>query len=325
MIAAMHYGPGHIEPREVDVPVPGPGELLIKIARTAICGSDIHTVFDSIYHPGHPGFPSEPVAGRPGHEAVGTVVVSHSERFTEGDRVLVLAHGTFTQYMVAPAGMCLPIPDDEPFDRMLMAQQLGVCVFAMDQFWPRSRRAGGVAVLIGAGSIGLHFLQLIKRRGFQHVIVADLSEARLQAARALGADQVVLAPGSSVVEAAMEATRGNGVELAVEAAGYDATRLQAMACVRAGGRVGLFGYPDRRGPSEYPFYDLFWRGPISIEIALGAQQVEGLPTFREAIDLITRHEVVLDQHLGVEFPLSEIGEAMHAAHEMKAVKVQLVP
>jgi L-iditol 2-dehydrogenase len=325
MIAAMHYGLGQIEAREVDRPEAGPGELLVRIARTAICGSDLHTVFDGIYHLGHPGFPSEPVPGRPGHEAVGTVVVSNSDAFTAGDRVLVMAHGTFTEYMAAPAGTCIPLPGGEPFDRMLMAQQLGVCVFAMDQFWPRSRPAEGVAVLIGAGSIGLHFLQMIKRRGFEHVIVSDLSQARLQAATQLGATQVVLAPGASVVEAAMEASGGKGAHLAVEAAGYDETRMQAMTCVRPGGRVGLFGYPERTGPSEFPFNHLFWRGPISVEVALGAQQVEGLPTFREAVDLISHGEIVVDHHLGTEFPLTEVGEAMRAARDLKAVKIQMVP
>jgi L-iditol 2-dehydrogenase len=324
MIAAVHYGHGQIEAREVEYPEPGPGELLIKVDRAAICGSDVHTVFDGIYHRGHPGFPSTPVPGRPGHEAVGTVVISNSDAFSAGDRVLVMAHGTFTQYMAAPAAMCVPIPDGQPFDRMLMAQQLGVCVYAMDQFWTRTRPAEGVAVLIGAGSIGLHFLQLIKRRGFEQVIVADLSEARLQAASALGASQVVLAPGGSVVDAVMAASEG-GAALALEAAGYDETRAQAMACVRSGGRVGLFGYPERTGPAEYPFYDLFWKGPISIEVALGAQHLDGLPTFHEAVGMIARSEVDVSHHLGTEFPLTEIGTAMQAARDMKAVKVQVVP
>lgn len=53
----MHYGLGEIGAREVDRPAAGPGELLPQIARTAICGSDLHTVFDGIYHLGHPGFP----------------------------------------------------------------------------------------------------------------------------------------------------------------------------------------------------------------------------------------------------------------------------
>src|SRR5271156_653398 len=204
MIAAVHCGPGQVEVREVDRPEPGPGELLVKVDRAAICGSDLRAIFDGIHHPGYPGFPAAPAPGHPGHEAVGTVVVSLSEEYTPGDRVLVLSHGSFTQYMVSPAKMCVPIPAEAPFERMLMAQQLGVCVYAMDQFWPRSRPAEGVAVLIGAGSIGLHFLQLIKRRGFEGVIVADRSQARLQAASELGASQTVLAPGASILDAVMD-------------------------------------------------------------------------------------------------------------------------
>jgi L-iditol 2-dehydrogenase len=322
MIAAVHVGPGQVEVREVGRPEPGPGELLVKVDRAAICGSDLRTIFDGIRHP---GYPDHPAPGLPGHEAVGTVVVSMSDEFSPGDRVLVLSPGSFTQYMGPPAKMCVPIPPGAPSDRMLMAQQLGVCVYAMDQFWPRSRPAEGVAVLIGAGSIGLHFLQLIKRRGFERVIVSDRSEMRLRAARELGASQTILAPGASVLAAVMDATDGLGAHLAVEAAGCDETRGQAMSCVRRGGRVGLFGYPDRTGPSEFPFFDMFFKGAISVEIALGAQQVEGLPSFAEAVDLISGGEVVLDHHLGTEYPLTDIDKALRAARELTAIKVQLVP
>src|SRR5258708_3463680 len=102
--------------------------------------------------------------------------------------------------LVAPGQVVVdrfPAPALEPghAEALLMAQQLGTVIFALARFW--SGPPGETATVIGAGSAGLHFAQLLRRAGFAHVVVADLHAHRLEAARAIGADVTVLAPRES--------------------------------------------------------------------------------------------------------------------------------
>ncbi|QYB00672.1 zinc-binding dehydrogenase (plasmid) [Rhodococcus sp. USK10] len=319
--AAMLVGPGELVIEEHPIPEVRDRDVLVKVDRGAICGSDLHAVYDGL------GFlvnQHKPEPGGPGHEGVGTVVETRSERFQVGDRVLILNVGSFAEYTVVSEDWLLTLPEDQSFARMIMAQQLGVCLYGMDRFWPRDREAGKVATLIGAGSIGLNFLQLLKLWGFETVIVSDLEPARLDVARELGATEVVLAPAESVVEMTRKLTGGLGADLVVEAAGYDETRAQSVEAVREDGRIGFFGYPESYEPSPFPFGDAFWKGPISIEIVKGAQRIKGLPHFHEAIKLISDGTIPVDHLLGAEYPLDEIATAFEAARARKHIKVQLV-
>lgn len=322
MTAAYLAKSGLMEVGVVPRPEPAEGELLIRVDRAAICGSDLHAIFDGL---GSLLGDGEPAPGRPGHEAVGTVIRSRARDFGEGDRVLVLSVGAFAEYMAAPAGMCVRLPGGEPLDVMLMAQQLGVTLFGMQRFWPETLPRGETATLIGAGSAGLHFLSLLRLWGFDRIIVSDVLPARLDAARRLGADIAVLAPGDSVSEATMAATSGIGADLVVEAVGLDETRTEAIRSVREYGRVGLFGYPESYSLAPFPFADAFWKAPVSIEIVKGAQWVAGLPAFHAAIDLIVAGKVDVSHFLGTEYPLTAIAEALAVARRGDAIKVQLLP
>jgi L-iditol 2-dehydrogenase len=304
-------------------PEPADGELLVRVERAAICGSDLHAIFEGL---GSLLGDGDPAPGRPGHEAVGTVEHSRAAEFSEGDRVLVLPPGAFAEYMTAPAQMCVALPPGERMDTMLMAQQLGVTFFAMERFWPQSLGPGGTAALIGAGSIGLHFLGLLKKVwAFERVIVSDVLPDRLALARSLGADATVLAPAGSISAATMAATDGVGADLVIEAVGLDTTRTEAIRSVREYGRVGLFGYPESFGLAPFPFSDAFWKAPVTIEIVKGAQQVPGLSAFHTAIDLIASGKINVSHYLGTEYRLTAINEALALARGGGAIKVQVIP
>lgn len=323
MLAARKTAPGVMEVGHYRLPKPGEGELLVRVERAAVCGSDLHAIFEGLGALVDSGGDPEP--GRPGHEAVGTVVVSRSPDFAEGQQVLVLSFGAFAQYMLSPASMCVALPPDQPLDQMLMAQQLGVVLYGMQRFWPGQDGAGRTATLIGAGSVGLHFLSLLRLWGFDRVVVSDVVPARVNLATALGADIAVDARSTSVVDATMRITDGTGADLVIEAVGLDATRAEAVACVRQYGRVGLFGYPESYGLAPFPFSDAFWKAPVSIEVVKGAQWVPGLPAFHEALDLIASGKVDVSPFLGTEFALADIGLALALARDAGAVKVQLLP
>ena len=142
-----------------------------------------------------------------------------------------------------------------------------------------------VATIIGSGSAGLFFLQHLRRVGFEQIAIVDLEPGRLELARSLGADIVVDANDGSILDATMEASGGEGADLVVEAAGYDATRALAIECVRKWGRVGFFGYPERPGLVPFPF-ERAYRKAVQINHIIDTSLEEGLRSYNEALRAI---------------------------------------
>jgi L-iditol 2-dehydrogenase len=316
MRASRLVGPARIEVDRFPVPALEPGQVLLRTLGASICGSDVQVVFSR--H--HETFPLPP--GAPGHESVGEVVESRSERHAAGDLVLATPVPSFSRAFadrqVVPDAFLVPLPAGADVDAALMGQQLGTAVFALKRFWPGP--PGETAVVIGAGSAGLHFLQLLRRAGFGRVVVADRHAHRLAAARALGAGVTVLAPGESVVEATMDLTGGRGADLVVEAAGRDATRVQALRAVAEGGRVGYFGLPEGTGDMPFPYGELFRRHP-TIEISVGAQLEPGLASFREAVARIASGEMDVSRLITHRFGIERLPEALDLAREGAGIKV----
>ncbi len=322
MHAAQLVGPGRFEVVEIDEPEPGPGEVLVAMARASICGSDLHAI-DAGASP-----PSRLAPGAPGHEGVGTVVVSRAKGFSPGDQVLTVplpgAGGCFADYQVVGGSFLVRLPDGGDLARLLLAQQLGTAVFGFHRYWPDGHDAtGATAAILGAGSAGLFLLQLARLAGFTRTVVCDLEPSRLEVARALGADVVVRAPGEPFVEAVLAATGGQGAELVVEATGRDEGRSDAVEATRYGGRVGCFGLPEGADPAPFPFGRAFRRA-CTLVMAGQAQLEPGLVAFKEAVGLIASGKVDVDHLLEPAFPLVELPAAFAAARERRGVKVSVV-
>jgi L-iditol 2-dehydrogenase len=319
MLASRLVAAGRIEANSVPVPNLGPEQVLIAMKVGAICGSDLHVVYDG-FEPAE--LPAPP--GFPGHEGVGVVAQSTSPMFRPGDPVLTLPEAVnatcFAEYQRAEARSLIKLPSGVDLNRLVMAQQLGTVVFAMKRFWPR--QGAKCATVIGAGSIGLFFLQMLKRIGFENVVVADPELERRNAARQLGASAVVDPRSESVVEATFALTSGRGAEFTVEAAGYDSARSLAIASATLGGRVGLFGYPERKGDAPFPF-ELAFRKGLSIEMITNAQLEPGLVSFREAVALIVENQIQVDYLLSEPVELAQIGRAFEMARDHRLLKVAI--
>jgi L-iditol 2-dehydrogenase len=322
---------GRIEVGRFPAPEPEPGDVLVRNLAAAICGSDLHLAFGSW---GPDEWPLPP--GVPGHEGIGEVLESRSERYRPGDRVLTTpipghARG-FAELQAVPGAQVVPVPADVDVATMLMAQQLGTVIYALKRFWPRAGGAGDglleapgeTATVLGAGTAGIHFTQLLKRAGFGRVVVSDLFPHRLAAARAAGADVTVLAPGESAVDATMDLTGGRGADLVVEAAGRDAARAQAVRAVAPGGRVGLFGLPEHPGDVPFPYAELFRRAP-TITVSVGTQTEPGLASFHEAVRAIAAGDVEVSSLVTHRFGIEDLAEAFALAHERAdgAIKVAI--
>jgi len=324
MRAAFVPEPNRME--VADFPDPSarnPGEIVVKMSRASICGSDVHSVYHGFHNPAGLGKP-----GYPGHEGVGTVVESRSELFAVGETVLTVPVGNiggcFAEYQAISDTQVVPLPEGVDEASILMAQQYGTTLYSMRMFWPGAGNTGmtnGTAAIIGAGSAGLFFLQLAQQAGFERILVSDLNADRLAVAASLGAE-TILAPQDSIVEAVHGATGGVGADLVIEAAGYDASRADAIQAVRVLGTVGYFGFPEKLGDVPFPMFDAF-RKIARIQWAGGTQAEPGLVAFRDAVRHIHEGSIDVSYCLGAEYSLEQTPEAMAVARDQGHGNVKL--
>ncbi len=314
--------PGRFVVVDAPDPRPGPGEVLVRTRSASICGSDLHRVFEGTYRGDFPA-----MVGYPGHEGVGTVVVSESAHFAVGDAVLTVPMpdrgGCYAELQVVGEDFLVPLPAGGDLDRLLMAQQLGTTLHAFRRYWPDGRPAAGLSVaILGAGSAGLFLLQLATRAGFSHTLVGDRDVKRLRVAGALGADVLVDMTRESFAEAVAAATDGEGAELVIEAAGPDECRTACVEAARYHGRIGFFGLPEHQGLVPFPLAAAFLKG-VTIEMTCFAQVEPGLLAFRDSVGLIAGGAIDVGHLLEPRFPLEKFQDAMEAAHDHDGVKVSI--
>jgi threonine dehydrogenase-like Zn-dependent dehydrogenase len=244
------HGKGVIKIEEVPDPGPGPGEVVVKTAVSAICGSELH----SYRGDGEP-------TGNGGHEAAGTVSALGQGVSTLkiGQRVGVsavagcgkcgyCAKGQYTwcksrrgygsmhaERFLAAANACHPLPDDIPWDVgvLITGDGLGVPYHTSTKI--TSPETQTIAVF-GAGPIGLGNILMQKYLG-RRVIAVDVSPFRLDLARKLGASVALSPKKTDVVVKIHELTDGNGADVCIEAAGRPETALNCFAAVRTAGLV----------------------------------------------------------------------------------------
>jgi len=325
MRAAFVPAPDRMEVGDFPLPVAEhEGELVVRMTRASICGSDVHSVYHGFHNPAGLGRP-----GYPGHEGVGVVVQSRSERFPEGTRVLTVPVGNiggcFAEYQLITDTQVIALPDGIDDSAALMAQQYGTTLFAMRLFWPEPGNTGistGTAAVIGAGSAGLFFAQQAFLLGFENVIVSDRNTDRLAVAASLGA-QTVHAPQESIADAARAATGGAGADLVIEAAGYDRCRADAIDAVRMFGTTGFFGFPEVTGDAPFPSFDAF-RKAARMQWASGTQGEPGLVSFHDAVEHIRDGRIDVSYCLGTEYSLEDMPEAIRVARDDGHGNVKLI-
>ena len=258
MIQQVMTAPGQIEFREIPVPVPAAGQVLLKIMRIGVCGSDIH-----VYHGSHP-FTSYPVTQ--GHEVsaqvaalgegvsglhVGQKVTVEPQVYcgrcypcTHGkynlcESLKVMGFqttGTASEYFAADASKVTPLPDSMTYDEGAMIEPLAVTVHAAKRF---PGLAGAKVAILGAGPIGILLAQSCKALGAQSVLITDLSDLRLDIARSVGADYTVNTRDRDFGEALAEAFGPDRADVIYDCAGTDASMGQAIACARKGSTIIL--------------------------------------------------------------------------------------
>ncbi|MEM7408568.1 MAG: zinc-binding dehydrogenase, partial [Pseudomonadota bacterium] len=273
----------------IEMPRIEDGEVLVRTEMSSICGSDLHVVMMGT----GVGHPLPCPHGYPGHEGIGTVVESRALELPEGTRVLTCPNPyngqCFQAYQRIKAAYCVPLPEtDVPAGELMMAQQFGTVMYAMQAF-PRSL-IGKTAVVMGQGSAGLFWSYLCKRAGAEQVIVSDLSSARLAASQKFGADTCVNVRNGDLETVVKDLTQGRGAGFVVEAVGRPETFLESVHVAATDGEIMWFGLPGTDGSMPMDF-NQFFRKRLRANSQYGAQFEAGASSFREALRLIANREI----------------------------------
>ena len=146
--------------------------------------------------------------------------------------------GCYEQYIAFPENMCFKLPENMSTLEGCLIEPLSVGFYAANQ---GEVGTGDVAVILGAGCIGLVTLLACKAHGAGQIIVADLVDARLEKARELGAAAVINSGKTDLLEEVRRLTNGRGADVVFETAGSAATIAQTPFLVRRGGTITLVG------------------------------------------------------------------------------------
>jgi L-iditol 2-dehydrogenase len=337
MRQAVMVSPGNIEFRDVPVPEPGEDQVLVKVTRIGICGSDMH-----VYHGKHP-YTSYPVVQ--GHEVAGEVVRKgrRARGVSVGDRVTIQPQvvcgtcypcrhghyhicdnlkvmgfqttGTASEFFVVDAARVLTLPRGMPFDFGALVEPLAVGVHALG----RGGEVRGRKVLVlGAGPIGNLAAQAARGLGASVVAVTDVSDFRLETAGRCGIEHRLNASKGEVGEFITRTFGPDKADLILECVGANPTVGQAVSHARKGTDIIIVGVFGERASVDMGLVQ-------DRELRLIGTLMYQEKDFRTAIRLIQEEKVILAPLITSHFPFSDYLKAYQhiEAHRDGSMKVMM--
>lgn len=336
----MEHGPGNVEVVDVPDPVPGEGQVLIRVERAGICGTDLHIL--------HGQFSKVRPPVSLGHEFAGVVaeVGSKVEGWLPGDRVAVeseafscgrcpycstdltnlcperLAYGYsmdggFASFVTVRHTAFHKLPDHTTFQEGALCEPLAVAVHAVMECV--AIKGNDMVLVAGPGPIGLVVLQVAKAVGAQVIITgAEKDVERLEFAALMGADHAVRVDKKNLYALVMDLTDGLGVDAAVECSGADTAMNDCLTSVKRRGQVVQVGLFGRQVEADMDILALK-------EITLRGAFAHNHETWNKAIDLLAKKKIDLKPLVSGEFALSDWQEAFRLSEEGKGLKYLLYP
>ncbi|MFN2431578.1 MAG: zinc-binding dehydrogenase [Gemmatimonadota bacterium] len=316
MPAAVLEAPCRIRLLDVPVPQPGPGEVRVRLEGCGVCGSNLGP------WEGQAGTSFPLPAGAPGHEGWGVVDALgdgvDSPRI--GTRVALLSYRAYAAYDVATADAVVPLPPEiegRPFPAEPLACALNVL-----------RRSGigsgDTVAVVGVGFLGALLARLAVGEGARVIGVSQRPFA-LEIARAMGAEAALRLGHDDVLAAVQDLTGGELCDVAIEAAGKQATLDLAAELTRVRGRLVIAGY-HQDGPRRVNLQLWNWRGldVVNAHERDSALYVQGM---RAAAEAVVSGRLDPDPLYTHTFPLERLGEALEATRERPAgfLKALVVP
>jgi len=312
--------PENIIIEKIPYPSPGPREVVMKIAYCGICGSDIHASLGK-----HP-FVSLPAT--PGHEFSGWIeeVGEQVIEFKKGDRVTsepnivcgkcyncVSGHynicenlrvmgcqgdGAMADYISLPVEKTVALPAELSLKHAVLIEPLAVGTHAI-------HRAGDLfmknVVIVGAGMIGLGVLASVVKSGAKNIWVTDLAEDRLELAKEIGATRVLNA-NEDVVNIIREEAGFEGVDVAFECVGIEASLRACMDVIRKGAKVIVMGVFSNESK-------IISANVQDREMELIGSLMYVMRDIKEAISLLVNNAIPADKIIGNIFSLDDASKA----------------
>jgi len=299
--ALVLTGPGKVDITEVDVPDPGPSELLIEVKANGICRGDI-ALFTGELNYGYPFFH--------GHEPAGVVakVGPGVQGLEPGDKVACLGSPSYRRHYIAESYRVMKIPDQSA-DLSLWISEPPAC--AVNGVQASGFRLGDKVALLGCGYMGLLLLQTLPREIFSRLVVADPDEKRLALARSLGAAEGY-DPNNTHLPALAEEI--GGFDVVIEASGEPGTLSLATNMLREGGTLNIFGW--HAGEQLVPTHHWHYKG-LKVLNTSPMFARDFTVHFRAAVALMATGRIDQKPLITHRFPLSESQKALEVAANKK--------
>ncbi len=344
MKAAFLPGNSTVEMKDIEIPIPGPGQVLVKTKSSTICGSDIRAIYREHLGKGPEAYQNK-VAG---HEPCGQIVKcgENMKRFKEGDRV-ILYHisgcgvcndcrrgymisctspsraaygwqrdGGMAPYIVADEKDCVLLPDELTYtDGAQVACGFGTVYEGLEKIGV----SGNDAVLVvGLGPVGLAALMLAKALGANKLVGVDTVKERCDIALKLGLADSVFVSGESTLEDVINETyQQKGFERTVDCSGHTDGRQLCIRATRQWGKMVMLG---EGGTVEFnPSPDI-----IHDQITIFGSWVTNIWRMEELVERIVRWEIHPENLVTHRFSLDEVDKAYQLMDEGKCGKVAVV-
>jgi len=322
---------------DVEKPSIGPNDILVKIKKTAICGTDVH-----IYAWDEWAQKTIPVPMTVGHEFMGVIadLGADVKGYKIGDRVSGEGHltcgycrncragrrhlcrntigigvnrtGCFAEYLSIPACNIFKLPDDISDAVGSVFDPLGNAVHTALSF----DLVGEDVLITGAGPIGLMAVAIAKHVGARYVVITDVNEYRLDLARKLGATRAINVTQTSLKEVMTDLGMTEGFDVCLEMSGKGSAITDMMLHMNHGGRIAQLGIPA--SPTEVDWNQIIFKGLV-------IKGVYGREMFETWYKMTSMLQSGLDISAVIthEFPAEEYEAAFEMLHTGQAAKIIL--
>jgi len=342
MRVATYYSNKDIRIEERPRPKIGPGELLIRVEASGICGTDVLEWYRR-----------DRVPLILGHEIAGQIeeVGEGLRQYKKGQRVSASHHvpcgkcsyclrghesvcdtlrkthfdpGGFVEFLRVPMenvelGGVYPLPDNLSFDAATFTEPLA-CVLRGQRFAKMS--AGKSVLVLGCGISGLLHIQLARAKGASFIAASDIVDYRLKQAKELGADESINAQGEDVARRFRKLNQGKGADVVIVATGAKTAQEEALRSVERAGTVLFFAATGEGVEVALSVNNVFWRNEITLTSSYAATPKEHL----EAIELLSKGALCAEDLITHRFDLNKIQEGFRLVAEARdSLKIVIEP
>lgn len=326
---------------EKDVPKAGPGQVLVHVLATSICGTDLHIYRWDKWSQGRVNPPI--VAG---HEITGDIVEVGEgvTRVKVGERVSLESHevcdtcrfcragrgdicentviigvdrdGGYADYIAINEENARVLPDGVPLDIACLMENFGNSVHTVSMVDVKDKHI----LVTGCGPAGVMAIAVAKAEGAAHIYATDISDYRMNMAHTMGADTVINAAEEDVVEIVMDGTNGQGVAALIEMSGAPSAINEGFRALSLGGEASLLGLAS--GPFEFDLNNNVIFKSATVHGVVGRRLWD---TWDLAYHYVETGKVNLEPMVTHRFKLSEFDEAFETFGSGQSGKVMMTP